>query len=403
MWERAEFFFARLIQALLGAALAPLTYLLGRRFFPDRPRVAAIAGWIIAFYPMLLIYPLSLATENLFFVLVLVSAIVLLKAMDPARNPAETGAQKDGPPRTFLLKVWKDGWLARWFILAGVLFGLTALTRSVALGMAGLAFLWIWIVLHRWKAALLFIASLALVTIPWMVRNTIVDHRLTGIESALGYDLYVGYHPDGSGTFQYPISVDLLPMLDDGQRDVIGREKALAFIEADPGRVPYLIARRAGFFFGLERRALTYFYSNDFLGFIPAPILLSIFIIFFLPFIAVSISGSIGVSLVKWRKETLLLILLILAYITPHLFIIAEDRFHLAMVPFFSILAALFWSGGWAALRERLKTKNGKIAIGLACLAIILLCTNWSLELWRDSSKIVQLISANGNHSYFSY
>ncbi len=118
-----------------------------------------------------------------------------------------------------------------------------------------------------------------------MVRNTLLDRRLTGIKSALGYDLYVGYHPDGSGTFQYPQSLDLLSMVDDGQRDAIGRAKALEFIEADPGRFPYLVLRRAGYFFGLERRALTYFYSNDYLGYIPTPILLLIAFIVCLPFV----------------------------------------------------------------------------------------------------------------------
>src|SRR5512140_3829886 len=119
------------------------------------------------------------------------------------------------------------------------------------------------------------------------------------------YDLYVGYNPQGSGTFQYPISLDLMPMLDDGQRDAVGRAKALEFIQADPGRFPYLVARRAGYFFGLERRAFSYFYSNNFLGYIPEPWLLSIGFILCFPFVVVSISACLGLALTRWRKETL--------------------------------------------------------------------------------------------------
>jgi hypothetical protein len=54
-------------------------------------------------------------------------------------------------------------------------------------------------------------------------------------------------------------------------------------------------------------------------------------------------------------------------------------------------------------LKERWKTRNGKIAIGLAVLAALLLCFNWTAELMRDSSKLTQLLSAHGNQTYFPY
>jgi len=381
-----RFFIARLAQTVLAASLAPLTYALARRFFPDgstdrspcrRPRASVIVAWVIALYPMLVIYPLSLATENLFFVLVLSSMLVLLKASE------------------------KLTW--QWFVLGGILLGLTALTRSVSLGFAGLAVLWVWFVLHQRKMAVVVFATVALVTLPWMVRNTLLHHKLTGIESALGYDLYVGYHPAGSGTFQYPQSLDLLPMLDDGQRDAIGRGKAVEFVQADPARFPYLVVRRMGYFFGLERRALTYFYSNDFFGHLPISLLLLIAAILCLPFVLVSTFGAFGLALARWRKETLLLTLFLIGYITPHLFIIAEDRFHLATVPFLAILAAYCWTGGWSDLRVRWQTRSGRVAILLASLAIVLLFTNWGLELWRDGGKLIQLFGPNGNRTYFPY
>ncbi len=62
--------------------MAPLTYTLARRFFPSGEHAARISAWVITLYPMLVIYPLSLATENLFFVLVLCSILALLKAKE---------------------------------------------------------------------------------------------------------------------------------------------------------------------------------------------------------------------------------------------------------------------------------------------------------------------------------
>src|SRR5512144_3025528 len=75
----SRFFAARLAQAvLLGAPLAPLTYWVAQRLFPlasftpasreergkSHERSARIAAWVVASYPMLLVYPLGLGTEN---------------------------------------------------------------------------------------------------------------------------------------------------------------------------------------------------------------------------------------------------------------------------------------------------------------------------------------------------
>ncbi|MBU4224725.1 MAG: glycosyltransferase family 39 protein, partial [Chloroflexi bacterium] len=347
-----RFFTARLVQAFLGAALVPLTYALARRCFPANEKAAKISAWVVACYPLLVIYPLSLATENLFFVLAS-SAMLALRA--------------------------------RWFILAGILLGLTALTRSVSLVFAGLSVLWIWFGLRQRKMAVLVFLTVTVVTLPWMVRNTLLHGRLTGIESALGYDLYMGYHPEGFGTFQYPQSLELMTMMDDGLRDEIGQAKAIEFIKADPGRIPYLAVRRLGHFFGLERRALTYFYSNNFFGHISTPLLLTIAAIVLLPFIIVSASAAFGLAITRWRRENLLMALFILGYLTPHIFILGEDRFHLTLIPFLGILAAQFWTGGLAAFKARWQTRNGRIALILAGLAVLLLFLNWGLELHRDA------------------
>jgi hypothetical protein len=372
-----RFFIARLVQVVVGAGLVPLTYALARRFFPDKPMIAQWAAWIVTVYPLLVIYPLSLATENLFFVLVTGSILVLLIASE------------------------KRKW--QWFVLGGGLLGMMALTRSVSLAFAGLAVLWIWFVLHEHRMALVVFIMVALVTLPWMVRNTLLFHHLTGIESALGYDLYLGYHPNGTGTFKYPESLDLMKMLDDGERDAIGREKAAEFIKADPGRFPYLILRRAGYFMGLERRALTYFYSNNFFGYIPPGFLILVAVIVCLPFVLISTAGVLGLAITRWHKETLLMVLFFIGYIVPHLLILGEDRFHLTLVPFLAILAAYFWTRSRDMFRIRLQTPLGRIGIFLAIIVIIILYSNWVLELWRDADKLAVLLGPNGNISFFPY
>jgi hypothetical protein len=253
------------------------------------------------------------------------------------------------------------------------------------------------------KAVWVLIAFFAVV-VPWMIRNSLLHGKLTGIETSMGYNLYLGYHPQGNGSFVFGPSLDLLPILDDAERDEIGTQKAIEFIKAQPERFIPLTINRLGFFFGLEKRVLMYFYGNDLLGFIPLPLLLTISAILLLPFVFISTSAALGLSLLRWKPEHILLVLLFGAYITPHVFILAEDRFHLALVPYLAILAANFWVNGFGALTIRWReSQTGKILVILSILFIVLLVTNWGLELTRDWDKITQLLGPTGNQSYFPY
>jgi 4-amino-4-deoxy-L-arabinose transferase-like glycosyltransferase len=328
---------------------------------------------------MMVIYPLSLATENLFFVLVLAFTLTLFKASGDGR--------------------------LRWFFLSGLLIGLSALTRSVILPVSVIAAFWAWIALRNWKGAVTLFLIAIIVCLPWIARNSMLHGRLVGIESSLGYNLYVGYHPESTGTFQYGISLDLVPMLDDGLRDQIGTAKAVEFITNDPSRIIPLAVMRTGHFFGLERRALTYFYSNNFFGFIQPPVLIGASILLLLPFAVLASSSVYGLVLADWRRNVVILLGLILAaYILPHILLLAEDRFHLTIVPFLAILAARLWDGGIRDLKHLFRSSAfGKTVVIVATLLVILLIFNWGYELARDQDKLMRLFGPDGNRSGFPY
>ena len=254
------------------------------------------------------------------------------------------------------------------------------------------------------KRALLAIVSFVLVISPWMIRNSLLHHKLTGIETSMGYNLYLGYHPQGNGSFVFGPSLDLLTILDDAERDKIGTQKAIEFIKAQPERFVPLAINRLGFFFGLEKRVLMYFYSNNILGFVPLPLLLTISAILLPPFVFISTSAALGLSLLRWNPQTCLFALLLICYTLPHVFILSEDRFHLALVPYIAILAANFWINGFGFLSSQWReSQMGKILVILALICALLLVTNWGLELTRDWDKIAQLLGPNGNQSYFPY
>ncbi len=362
-----RFLAARLVQALLGAGLVPLTGLLGQRMGLTK-RAAVVGATIVAIYPLLVIYPLALATENLYIPLLLFSLWAVLRAGERGR--------------------------ARDYAFAGFVLGFTALTRSVATLFVPLAALWTWAVSRPRRAGLRNGILLALcflaVTLPWSVRNTLLHGEFHFIESSLGYDLYQGYHPQSSGTFNWRISFDLLAMLDDGERHRQGMEAFWSFVRANPGRVPYLMIRKLGYFWGLDKRALVYFYANDYFGHWSAGRLAATLLVLCGPFILVAPAGLAGLALARPRREIGLTALLVTYYVGIHMLILAEDRFHVPLIPVLALLAA-------TVLVERPWRQARRWQRGLAVLLVLLLLANWGWEIARDWDLLVALFGPQGN------
>ncbi|HTP02869.1 MAG TPA: hypothetical protein VMJ64_15950 [Anaerolineales bacterium] len=377
-----RFVAARLAQALLGAMLAPLTYVVANQVrLPSNGDdaglgAARLAAWAVALYPVLVLFPLALATENLFFLLLLASLSVLLALARARSTRARIGLS----------------------LLAGILLGLTALTRSVIIPFAALAALWVWFMLRLRLAALVLAIAFLFTVLPWIIRNSLMEGRLTGIETSMGYNLYVGYHPESTGTFIYGPSLDLLSIMDDKVRDQYGTQRALSFIRQDPARFPYLVLRRLGYFFDLELRGFTYFYTNNFLGHIALPFLALVLLVLALPFTILSLSAAFGWTQISFRPEGCLLLLLFAAYLFPHVFILSEDRFHLALVPLMAIPAAAFWARGFAPFEAR---RPWVIAISILIAACLL--ANWAFELRMDGATLLNMLGPGGNQLYLTY
>jgi 4-amino-4-deoxy-L-arabinose transferase-like glycosyltransferase len=166
---------ARLLLALLGTLAVLFTYLIGRRL--SGPGAGLIGAAAIAIYPALVEYQGMLMGEPL--------AATLLSA-------------------AVLAVLWAGTSRARW-LLPGALFGLLALVRPEYLGVALLVSL---AVLAReigvdWrrsasKAALLLV-GVAVVVVPWTVRNAIALDRLVPISTGGGQVLFAGTYLPSDG------------------------------------------------------------------------------------------------------------------------------------------------------------------------------------------------------------
>ncbi len=365
-----RFFAVRLVQSFLAAFLPLLTWLLGRHLFEER--VARGAAWIVTFYPMLIAFPLALATENLFFLLVLLS-ILLLRYL--AESPS-----------------WGKA------IALGFSFGLAALTRSVVLLMALVALLWLSLDRRLYRYALLAGITLFLTIFPWMLRNSLLHHRLTSLETSMGYNLYLGYHPQSDGTFTFGPSIDLLTIVDDAERDRIGTQKALDFIRRAPGRALFLIFRRFGHFFAPEWRAFTFFYASNLIGPLSPPLLIAIYLLLTVPWLSIAIGGIWGWAFLPEKSTQRLLASLFIGYLIPHILILAEERFHLTLVPLFSLLAVRFWTRS-----RRTEPEASPAALYLAAIVTFFLVIYWierGVAFWP---VFLRLLGPGGNQLMLPY
>lgn len=388
-----QFLAARIVQAIVGSVVPVVTYYLGRRIFEGR--ASEIAAWLVALYPILLFYPLGLVTENLFFVLLPLSVWCLLKAADASRRS--------------------------YYLLSGFLLGLAILTRSVMSGFVLLILPWLLYYASDRRQALgnwvLMVLSVAVLTVPWSIRNSVLYGEFVFVESSLGFNFYLGYHPEGTGTFDSEIAVEFIEEI--GGFDTpdleteklshnLGMERGIKFIRQDPLRAVQLLLSKASHFLRLDKRAVLYFYSNDFLGELPPVALLLLLLVLCLPWVVMLLLSVVGMVFSNLTRDKTLVYLLLFYFVGIHILIMAEPRFHLALVPFLAIFAAQgaislpqLRDDLWARDAEVRRTTRWRLAVCVAVAALLVL--NWVYELNVDMEKLRVMFAPGGNVARFTY
>jgi 4-amino-4-deoxy-L-arabinose transferase-like glycosyltransferase len=168
---------ARLVLALLGTLAVLFTYLIGRRLSGSTSGLIGAAA--VAIYPALLEYQGMLMGEPLAATLLSGAVLAALWAADSQSR-------------------------SRW-LLSGVTFGALALVRPEYLGVAVLVGL---VVLARngragWRTSLapaaLLLAGVAVIVVPWTVRNAIALDRFVPISTGGGQVLFAGTYLPSNG------------------------------------------------------------------------------------------------------------------------------------------------------------------------------------------------------------
>ena len=372
-----RFALTRVAQAALTALLAPLVAALALRMKMSR-RTALLAGAGMGLYPILLFYPLGLASENTFILLLVLSFIVLIRARQTQK--------------------------LNLLILAGILMGLTMLTRSILAPFMLFGAFWYWRFAGQKKGRAILLIIIAFgITLPWAIRNTQIMGKPTFVETSMGFNLFVGYHPKADGSFLSEAAIIPITILDDAERDRFTLNSAKQFILDDPLQAMWRIVRRSAFFFGVEDREISFFYNNNFLGFIAQPWLGILYIALITPWILVGIFAPLGLILNSKRKATWLAAGLIAVYSLPHLLILGDSRFHLTLVPILLPFAAYGWNHRQQSIKLILGGSSSKHESWIARIILGSLIILWIWGFSMNFTKLVSLLGPEGNKLFLPY
>ena len=105
---------------------------------------------------------------------------------------------------------------------------------------------------------------------------------------------------------------------------------------------------------------------------------------------------------IRWKPPHLLVLGVSLAYLAPHLLILAEPRFHLTILPSLTVYAAYGWVERKKVL-ESFSFHGGRWKLALAVVLAAGLLFNWAFDLWSDAEKLRLLFGPEGNQLYFDY
>jgi 4-amino-4-deoxy-L-arabinose transferase-like glycosyltransferase len=309
----------QIANALLGILTVWLAYDLVRRSFGDLS--AFLAASFVSFYPMLLLYTGLMLSET---------PVIMLIALT-----------------LWLIWVLREH-AAMWFAPIGIVLGLAALTREMALPTAVLVGVWTFAVrrsepwLRRCLPGLVMLAFLVLTIAPWAIRNYVLFERFVPLTSQSGFALWVANSPQADGTAYPDLNAYRIPeveALPEVERGLAYQKRAFQFIEDHPGQFLRLMLRR-----------LLYFWHFGYHGEGLAEIA---FLAIYLPMLALAAMGAWA----GWRSNrdaTLLLLVVPVCLTAVHVVFLPGGRYRLPAELIICMLAGI---GAYWGLRNLIESK----------------------------------------------
>ena len=313
-----------LAQAFLGAASCLILYGLARQIFDEK--AGLLAALVFALDYASFRETVSVMPEVLYVFLLLGSFYFLFRARREGR--------------------------ARWLVLAGLLGGMSLLTKDLLVFYYPCVIVWILLWPNAWKTRLfragLFLVGLGLVVAPWVVRSTLIHGRPVLITVSSGHTLYIGNNPLTKGKTtggewglgedmdyaEYPEGMELFSV----EADRYYFRKGLDFIRRNPRR----------FFVLMGKKIVNMWRPYQ----VDSPRLARWLTA--LSYVPVALLGGAGMirSLGRWRR--LFPIFSLIGYVfLIHAVMIGQIRYRYSVMPFVMMFAAFVLAGIWKGLKER--------------------------------------------------
>jgi 4-amino-4-deoxy-L-arabinose transferase-like glycosyltransferase len=216
---------ARLIMGLLSTAVVGMIMLLAKRLFSTR--VALVAGVIAAVYPYLVFYGVTLVTETIFILSILVAIYLAYQV-------------RERPTPSLVVSL-------------GLALAVAVLFRMAVFLFVGTLLVWIYWRQRRWWVLAVPVAMMALAVLPFTIRNYLLWGHFLLLESQFGHVLWNGNNPLQGGDFDpervFPIPSSVLQSRNDAviTQQLLGM--AIQNIVHDPGMFLALTVTRLREFF----------------------------------------------------------------------------------------------------------------------------------------------------------
>lgn len=212
------------IQIAAGVAAIALTALVATRLWG--PRVGTVAAWLVAVWPNLVMSSATYSVEPVFVALTLAVLAILV-----------THDWSAGPPPVARLVVF------------GLVLGATVLVRPfVAPVVVGLALACV-VARAGWRVAVRTVAVplvvVAVVMVPWTVRNAVVLGAFVPISTNLGDTVCMDRTLEANGTFRFAVHDGCAdPDLPEAERNRANLRKAVSFVVQHPWKEVHLWGMR---------------------------------------------------------------------------------------------------------------------------------------------------------------
>ena len=324
-WGRS-IFSVKMMNGVFGAISVLLLYLIALRMF-DR-RVAVVAGLLQSFFPSQIYYAGTILSEAEFTMLFLAALLVLVW------HPWS----RDGAP-------WPP------LFAAGVLLSAATMVRGILLVFPLVLLLIWWFQLQSRPRALLqtavVFAGIAVLTVPWSIRNTVAFGQLTGPSTNLGDDLCIGNADDANGRFHldgkcFANDAGKTPQQVEIDRNREGLRTAVEDVWTDPVRMPELIGQKAYWLLYRDDDGLTAAESYGHDQFIPTyrrEVLSFAADAVYYATGVIAILGALAFALAKDLRRAFILATFVYMLAIPLIFF-GDPRFHFPAIPLAVLIAA---------------------------------------------------------------